>query len=150
MVSFGSPELNSLLPLRLTNQRSNILPEARSWPHDSFASLNNNQTKAHTRTPSLIINNPFRCIEILENDQPPLTLLSPHAFLAMQSDSEDLERVSSPIVVWTELQVPIGLESDQKQWRGYFEPLLHAKGHHESAWARCRLNKDRVILGTCT
>ena len=68
----------------------------------------------------------------------------------MQSDSEDLERVSSPIVVWTELQVPIGLESDQKQWRGYFEPLLHAKGHHELAWARRRLNKDRVILGTCT
>ncbi|EPS32124.1 hypothetical protein PDE_07083 [Penicillium oxalicum 114-2] len=66
----------------------------------------------------------------------------------MQSDSEDLKQVFNPIVVWTELQVPIGLESDQKQWRGYFEPLLHAKGHHESAWARCRLNKDRVILGT--
>ncbi|KAJ5485570.1 hypothetical protein N7539_005558 [Penicillium diatomitis] len=66
----------------------------------------------------------------------------------MQSESEDLEWGSPSIVVWTELQVPIGLESDQQRWIGYFEPLVHAIGHHETAWARLRVNKDRVILGT--
>ena len=68
---------------------------------------------------------------------------------SMQSASHDLNDPSKWIVVWTELQVPFGLESDKQQWVGYFQPLVHATGHKQSIWARLRFSLEKVILDTC-
>ncbi|RAL16622.1 uncharacterized protein BO97DRAFT_139808 [Aspergillus homomorphus CBS 101889] len=52
------------------------------------------------------------------------------------------------LVVWTELQVPSGLELHAEQWAGYFQPVIHAPGHIQSDWARVRERSDIVMLAS--
>jgi hypothetical protein len=68
---------------------------------------------------------------------------------SMRSVSEDPSNSSKPTIIWTELRVPIGHESDKQRWAEYFQPLVHAAGHKQSIWARLRFNPEKVILGTC-
>jgi hypothetical protein len=67
---------------------------------------------------------------------------------SMQSVSDDPNDSSNPTIIWTELRVPIGHESDKQRWVEYFQPLVHAAGHIQSTWARLRFNPEKVILGT--
>lgn len=53
------------------------------------------------------------------------------------------------IIVWTKLQVPLGVELDNDHWAGYFRPLLHAIGHESTVWAKVQGSTDLVILATC-
>ncbi|KAJ9349789.1 hypothetical protein C8Q69DRAFT_480289 [Paecilomyces variotii] len=55
---------------------------------------------------------------------------------------------NGPKVVWTKLQVPLGVELDTDHWAGYFQPLLHAEGHKSTVWAKVQGSTDLVILAT--
>lgn len=64
---------------------------------------------------------------------------------SMQSVSDYSTDPSNWIVVWTELRVPIGHESDKERWVEYFQPLVHAAGHKQSIWARLRFHPEKVM-----
>ncbi|KAJ5900893.1 uncharacterized protein N7473_004963 [Penicillium subrubescens] len=64
---------------------------------------------------------------------------------SMQSVSEDPSDSSKPTIIWTELRVPIGHESDKQRWVEYFQPLVHATGHKQSIWARLHFNPERIF-----
>ncbi|KAF3392844.1 hypothetical protein F1880_008886 [Penicillium rolfsii] len=66
----------------------------------------------------------------------------------MQFVSNNYHDPSNWILVWTELRVPIGHESDQQRWVEYFQPLVQAAGHRKSMWARLRVSSENMILGT--